>query len=111
VSFLEHGYEIIPDVINSRQIEAIKHELLSSGLDQTGGGIRNVEKKLTSVATLSSCPELLQQASKYLDKPIQLVRAILFNKSADQNWLVTWHQDKTVALTSRIADTSWGPLE
>jgi ectoine hydroxylase-related dioxygenase (phytanoyl-CoA dioxygenase family) len=37
------------------------------------------------------------------------IRAIYFDKSPDQNWLVPWHQDLTIAVRSRIALTGFGP--
>ena len=36
-------------------------------------------------------------------------RATLFDKSARANWLVVWHQDTALPLTSRIDSTEWGP--
>lgn len=37
------------------------------------------------------------------------VRAILFNKSADVNWFVAWHQDLTIAVDERREVTGFGP--
>jgi ectoine hydroxylase-related dioxygenase (phytanoyl-CoA dioxygenase family) len=37
------------------------------------------------------------------------VRAILFDKSADQNWSLVWHQDRTIAVKQRIDLDGFGP--
>jgi ectoine hydroxylase-related dioxygenase (phytanoyl-CoA dioxygenase family) len=37
------------------------------------------------------------------------VRAILFDKSAEQNWSLGWHQDRTIALRQRIDVEGFGP--
>jgi hypothetical protein len=37
------------------------------------------------------------------------VRAIYFDKSADSNWLVPWHQDLTVAVRARLDVPGFGP--
>jgi ectoine hydroxylase-related dioxygenase (phytanoyl-CoA dioxygenase family) len=50
-----------------------------------------------------------QSAEKYLTGEPKLVRVILFDKTAANNWLVTWHQDKTVAVSQRHDISGWGP--
>ena len=37
------------------------------------------------------------------------VRGIFFDKRAETNWLVAWHQDITLALKERIEVPGWGP--
>lgn len=37
------------------------------------------------------------------------VRAILFDKSAEQNWSLGWHQDRTIAVQQRIDVEGFGP--
>src|SRR5260370_3540113 len=37
------------------------------------------------------------------------VRAILFDKSADQNWSLRWHQDRTIVVKQRIDVNGFGP--
>jgi hypothetical protein len=37
------------------------------------------------------------------------VRAILFDKSAEQNWSLGWHQDRTIAVRERIDVDGFGP--
>jgi hypothetical protein len=40
---------------------------------------------------------------------IHPVRAILFDKSAATNWALGWHQDRTIAVRSRIDVPGFGP--
>ena len=37
------------------------------------------------------------------------VRAILFDKSAEQNWSLGWHQDRTIAVKQRLDVDGFGP--
>lgn len=37
------------------------------------------------------------------------VRAILFDKTADANWSLAWHQDRTIAVKRRIEVGGYGP--
>jgi hypothetical protein len=37
------------------------------------------------------------------------VRAVLFDKKPGSNWALGWHQDRTIAVTSRIETDGFGP--
>jgi len=37
------------------------------------------------------------------------VRAILFDKTADTNWALTWHQDRTISVQERVETPGYGP--
>ncbi|MEA1677553.1 phytanoyl-CoA dioxygenase family protein [Nitrospirillum sp. BR 11163] len=37
------------------------------------------------------------------------VRAVLFDKSADGNWGLGWHQDRTIAVAARLEVPGYGP--
>ena len=37
------------------------------------------------------------------------VRAILFDKTGDANWTVPWHQDRSIAVATRIDVAGFGP--
>jgi len=44
----------------------------------------------------------------YLRGKPYFVRAILFNKTPENNWYVTWHQDRTVAVSKKLQALGWG---
>lgn len=44
-----------------------------------------------------------------LDGNVKPVRAILFDKSAEKNWSLGWHQDRTIAVKTRIETHGYGP--
>ena len=48
-------------------------------------------------------------AASRLDGPVQLVRALFFDKTPQRNWAVAWHQDRTVTLDRRFRLEGWGP--
>ena len=52
---------------------------------------------------------IISKAKSYLSESVGLVRAILFNKTPENNWLVTWHQDRTVAVSDKFDKHEWGP--
>ncbi|MED5547502.1 MAG: phytanoyl-CoA dioxygenase [Pseudomonadota bacterium] len=42
-------------------------------------------------------------------RPMQPVRAVLFDKRADRNWAPGWHQDRTIAVRARHDVPGYGP--
>ena len=99
---LEDGYEIIDEFLSHDQLIAINSELETVELPSNTGGIRNAEKKFPIIRDLANSEQLNKQATKYLSGSASLVRAILFNKTKENNWLVTWHQDRTIAVSERF---------
>ena len=106
---LDDGYEIIGEFLSHEQIISISREVESVEFPAKAGGIRNAEKKFSSIRKLANSEQLNTQAKKYLSGAASLVRAILFNKTTENNWLVTWHQDRTIAVSERFEMSQWGP--
>lgn len=106
---LEYGYEMIGEFLSHDQLVSINSEIEAVELPSKTGGIRNADKKFYSVGELANSEQLNTQAKKYLAGPASLVRAILFNKTPENNWLVTWHQDRTVAVSEKFEKNEWGP--
>jgi hypothetical protein len=48
-------------------------------------------------------------AAAILGAAARPVRAILFDKTADNNWAVPWHQDRTIAVRERQEVDGFGP--
>ncbi len=61
------------------------------------------------VADLASDPRLLDIAHDFLGPVAVPYRATLFDKSSTANWLVVWHQDTALPLTTRRDVEGWGP--
>lgn len=48
-------------------------------------------------------------AASVLGNTCKPVRAILFDKTAEANWSLAWHQDRTIAVKQRIDVPGYGP--
>ncbi|MDZ5646756.1 phytanoyl-CoA dioxygenase family protein [Nitrospirillum sp. BR 11828] len=48
-------------------------------------------------------------AATALGPAAQPVRALLFDKTADSNWALGWHQDRTIAVAARAEVPGYGP--
>lgn len=100
-----HGFEILPSVLSPDEAAALAESL---GREADGAGNRGV---LThpAVAALAGSDHLLDLVRPHLPGSPVAVRALLFNKSPDANWLVPWHQDLTLALRERRDIPGFGP--
>lgn len=109
MSFEEAGFELIDELLAPEMAQSLLAELTRLQLEPLRGGIRRIEKRLPEVAALASSPRFIATAQRHLSGPPELVRAIYFDKSPENNWFVTWHQDRTVAVSERFEAEGWGP--
>ncbi len=103
MNILEHGIEIVKNVVATEVMDAIKLETAHQH------GVRNAEKKFPTIFELVNSPKFLERAKSILGGKPKIVRVIFFDKTPDKNWLVTWHQDKTIAVSSKVEISYWGP--
>ena len=105
----EDGIEIKKDLLSSRHIQKVIDEMQNSGNEIPRHGIRNAEKKFSSILEVVGDSKIFEEAKNILGGNTNVVRVIFFDKTPEKNWLVTWHQDKTVALNKKINLEGWGP--
>jgi hypothetical protein len=98
------GFAIVPDVLGPSECEALAAALG----EPTGAGRRGV-LAVPEVGRLARSERLLGLARPHLRDGPWPVRAICFNKSTEANWLVTWHQDLTIAVRARVDVPGFGP--
>ncbi len=109
LKFNQHGVEIKREYISSSIIESIKIEVSSSNDEYPKHGIRGADKKFKAIHQLVNSKELIDLAACLLRGNSNIVRVMFFDKTPDKNWLVTWHQDKTIALNKKTEINGWGP--
>ena len=100
----EDGFRIIPGVLEKAEQE----ELLSKLGPISGAGRRGL-LGLSAVALLAKSPRLLTLVRPHVPSEPRPVRAIYFDKSPEKNWLVSWHQDLTLALRNRCDVPGFSP--
>lgn len=109
LEFTSDAVEIRRGVLARADIQAVKSEVSLNSEKLERSGIRNLEKKFDSIARLAASPVVLSIAENLLCATPLLVRAIFFDKTDERNWLVTWHQDRTVTLNRKTGMPGWGP--
>lgn len=105
----KHGIEIKAGLVSDKLIQSVISEVNSHDESMPKHGIRNAEKKFPSIFKLVSSKALIDEAQKVLGKKPRVVRVIFFNKTMEKNWLVTWHQDKTVTVNKKFNLKGWEP--
>lgn len=93
--------------MSAEWIHRILHDIKQTALDLDVTGIRHIDKKLNSVSAYLGSTEFSENTKYYLTPQHKLVRAILFNKTPDANWYVTWHQDRTVSVSEKFDHPEW----
>ena len=105
----DHGVQIVEDVVSDVILKDIKEAVLESKGRYPSHGIRNAEKKFESIKQLVNSERFIKLALMVLGEKPDLVRAIFFDKTPENNWLVSWHQDKTITLNRKLDVQGWGP--
>lgn len=109
MNILEHGVEILRRFISDAVVAQIIEEIETIDIGSEKYGVRNADKKFASIANLIESSVIQNKAQEILGRKPVLVRAIFFDKNPEKNWLVTWHQDKTIAVDRKIDIAGWGP--
>lgn len=96
----------IPAALDAAMLATVENALASVPADRPG-------QRLTGLATLApilaSSGAIGHHAAAVLGDAARPVRAILFDKSEATNWALGWHQDRTIAVRSRIDTPGFGP--
>ncbi|HTV42504.1 MAG TPA: phytanoyl-CoA dioxygenase family protein [Candidatus Sulfotelmatobacter sp.] len=106
--FDKNGFEILKDVFPPERCDALAGELSAMHHQRTKsaktrlGGVRNLLRLLPRINDVANSSEIMDVLKKHLTKPAFPVRALFFDKTADANWRVAWHQDLTIAVAERI---------
>lgn len=91
------GVEMVRNVFSTETCAELIREL---------GPVSGAGRRLEA---FSPPPRLFELAAQRLENTPKAVRAILFDKSPDTNWLVTWHQDLTIAVRKKREVSGFGP--
>src|ERR1041384_2753124 len=103
-SIAEQGFAVVPQVLTKAECEELVDQLGPA----SGAGRRGI-LELAPIAKLSRSDRLLNLVRPHLSAQPRPVRGIYFDKTADTNWLVTWHQDLTIAVRDKHEVPGFGP--
>jgi Phytanoyl-CoA dioxygenase (PhyH) len=102
----KEGAQYFKDALSAAQLNELEGALAAQPRDHAGlrlSGIPELRPFLNPAGPLGQIP------ASVLGPECLPVRAILFDKSAEQNWSLGWHQDRTIAVRQRIDIDGFGP--
>lgn len=102
------GFEVVPSVLARTEAPRIAEALSEETIDRSRAGARHLMHH-PAVDCVARDPRLIAIARRFLGASPVPFRATLFDKSADNNWLVVWHQDRALPLQERRDVSGWGP--
>ncbi|MDB6068426.1 MAG: hypothetical protein JWR26_4634 [Pedosphaera sp.] len=111
------GFAVIPDALQAAAISELIDALNQADSDasavrQRGRetyAIRNLLEAVPAVRALAASPVIRSPVEAVLGSGARAVRGLLFDKTADANWKVAWHQDLTIAVEQRVDVPGFGP--
>lgn len=103
---LEHaGAQLFPQELSKPELTQLT--------SLTGASIAKAGQRIyggpLAQAILNNKGPFRRLAATLLGPSARPVRAILFDKNADTNWALGWHQDRTIAVRERRFVTGFGP--
>jgi ectoine hydroxylase-related dioxygenase (phytanoyl-CoA dioxygenase family) len=114
--FAETGFAVLPSMYAPHEIAALLRaveQAPASGPNfrrsQEVFAIRDLLGEVPALWPLLDTAALRQLLRELFPTGCQLVKAIYFDKPANSNWLVAWHQDLMINVTQRTDQPGFGP--
>jgi ectoine hydroxylase-related dioxygenase (phytanoyl-CoA dioxygenase family) len=104
----ENGFGILKKVVDDQTVSRLTIELGKlkpansvSRRNESVYGVRNLLNLSPEIREFSASESVRKIAESLLGEKAEVVRAIFFDKTADANWKVPWHQDLTIAVKEK----------
>lgn len=110
----ENGFGVIENVLDAETVFHLGNELSkitdTNSVSKRNGsiyGMRNLCNLSAEIGKFSESEIVKNISQSFLGKNAKMVRAIYFNKTAEANWKVPWHQDLTIAVKEKRATSDF----
>jgi hypothetical protein len=106
LTFAREGAELFSAALSRSQLQGIADALAVLPPGQPGLRLHGISELLPFLTATGPVGRI---AASVLGAECQPVRAILFDKNAETNWSLAWHQDRTIAVKERVEVGGFGP--
>ena len=100
-AFDNDGYYLCKGLLGAGELDSLKARLEMFDGKLNSYGIRDLMRKVPVVRDLAISSPLIDRVREILGDEARPVRSVYFDKPADANWNVAWHQDTSVALQEK----------
>ncbi len=115
----DQGFAIMPDVVSSECLGKLIREIQAAlnrgdGTNRSGYAMRNLARSVPAVKDLAQSAAIRALVEPILGPKPFAVRSLFFDKTAEANWKVAWHQDLTITVKEKITVpgfTAWSVKE
>ena len=97
----DNGFAVIPGFTSAEAVAGLKRAVDSHIQGISKAGVRGIVHKSPEVSEFARSSGITGLVETVLGRNARLVRSIIFNKTPDANWLVTWHQDLTIPVEAK----------
>jgi hypothetical protein len=104
----DDGFMVLPNVMGAADLERLSAGLASLMASDSSPGIRDLAAKSMAVRMFISAPCIRELVMPVLGPHAVMVRSIFFNKNAEMNWQVAWHQDLSIAVRAKADVAGFG---
>ncbi|KAA2244802.1 phytanoyl-CoA dioxygenase family protein [Chitinophaga agrisoli] len=110
------GFTIIDDVFTPQELSAISQAITAA--DASSPAFRKTEdlfairqclQNIPALPSLVFTPALKAIIHQFFGADYFIVKSIYFDKPAQSNWFVAWHQDLTISVDRKAALPGYGP--
>lgn len=104
----DFGFAIVESAISQGEVDCLKSAIQSlddgKAIRKKRGvyGVRNLLDVCSAVRRLAASHAIRRFVTPVLGDDCFAVRAVYFDKIADANWSLGWHQDSVIAVQSRL---------
>jgi len=106
LTFARDGAQRIHSALDSAALSTIAAALPALAPDRAGARLHGIAALRPILASSGPVGAV---AASVLGSGCRPVRTILFDKTAAMNWSLGWHQDRTIAVVTRIEVEGFGP--
>jgi ectoine hydroxylase-related dioxygenase (phytanoyl-CoA dioxygenase family) len=110
---LEHGFAVVSGVLADEEVTNVIRAI-ETEIGRGAAGVRQPHEVVPAIRDLVSGGAIRELVEAVVGKEARVVRSILFDKTAERNWGVPWHQDLTIAVAERLevpGFTGWSVKE
>ena len=109
LEFGSRGFLVLPLVNSEQDLRFLEDVLEPLRQDKSAAGMRNLLRLCDALRQFATTGAVFKLASELLGSAPRPVRGILFDKTPDANWYVTWHQDLSIPVIAKVETPGYGP--